>query len=48
MELQWPRENFNDVFSSLVTIFILIVGEDWNEIMYMYVRAGGAESELGW
>ena len=30
MELTWPRENFNDAWSALVTIFILIMAEDWN------------------
>ena len=31
-----------------MTIFIVIIGEDWNEILYLYERALGAESELGW
>lgn len=30
MELTWPRENFNDAPSALITIFILIMAEDWN------------------
>ena len=45
--MDWPRENFNNVFHSLVTIFIVLMGEDWNEVMYLYVRALGADSDLG-
>lgn len=37
--MNWPRENFNDIFSSVLTVFIVIVAEDWNQVMYMYVRA---------
>ena len=45
--LMWPRTNFNNIFNSLVTVFIVIIAEDWNGYMYMYVRALGAESEVG-
>ena len=34
-----PRTNFNNAFNSLVTIFIVAVGEDWNYVMYDYYRA---------
>ena len=33
------RTNMDDVGSSLVTIFIIAVGDDWNSIMYSYYRA---------
>ena len=29
-----PRDNFDDIFYSLTTIFIVIIGEDWNWTMY--------------
>lgn len=37
------------MLNSLVTIFIVIMGEDWNQVLYLYVRALGADNnELGW
>ena len=44
----WPRENFNNIFNSIVTIFILIMQDDWNQIMQLYTRAIGIESEFNW
>ena len=50
-EMTWARNNFNNVFNAMVTVFtenyfiesiilnIVIVAEDWNIIMYLYVRA---------
>ena len=35
----FPRVNYNTIFDSLVSTYILINGEDWNTIMYQYVRA---------
>ena len=35
----WPRDNFNNIFNSMVTCFIVIIAEDWNMTMYQYVRA---------
>ena len=37
--MQWPRENFNTIGNALVTVFVIIIAEDWNVIMYRYVRA---------
>ena len=37
--MQWPRENFNTIGNALVTVFVIIVAEDWNVVMYTYVRA---------
>ena len=45
--MNWPRENFNDIWQSLVTVFIVIIAEDWNAVMYLYVRAYGYESSGG-
>jgi len=30
----YPIENFNTFLESFVTIFIVIIGEDWNNVMY--------------
>lgn len=45
--ITWPRQNFNNIFSALLTVFIVIIAEDWNSYMYLYVRAIGYESEIG-
>ena len=44
--MQWPRENFNTIGNALVAVFVIIAAEDWNVVMYTYVRALGA-SDLG-
>ena len=33
----YPTLNFNSMFSSLITVFALLVNEDWNYILYTYV-----------
>jgi hypothetical protein len=33
-----PRMNFDNIFTSLTTIFCQIMGEDWNVYMYTFVR----------
>ena len=38
VELIWPRENFNNIGYALTTIFIVIIGEDWQGVMYMYSK----------
>ena len=43
----WPRANFNNIFNSLVAVFIVIIAEDWNQVMYLYVRALGEGDEGG-
>ena len=40
----FPRDNWNNVGWALTTVFILIIGEDWNWTMYTWVRAYGAGS----
>ena len=43
----FPRDNWNNVGSALTTVFILIIGEDWNWTMYTWVRAfGNGSTEL--
>ena len=34
-----PRDNFDNVGFALTTIFMVIVGEDWNWTMYQWTRA---------
>ena len=41
---EFPRDNWNNVGFALTTVFILIIGEDWNWTMYQWVRAFGAGS----
>ena len=38
----FPRDNWNHVGYAFTTVFILIIGEDWNWTMYTWVRAYGA------
>ena len=40
---------FNEtcIVTLLLTVFIVIIAEDWNAYMYTYVRAIGADSEGG-
>lgn len=45
--LTWPRVNFNNVFNSLLTVFIVVVAEDWNQVMYLYVRALSYDAGIG-
>ena len=36
-----PRTNFDDFIHAFTTVFIVIVGEDWNTVMYDYMRSMG-------
>jgi voltage-dependent calcium channel L type alpha-1D len=36
---QSPRTNFDEFQYAIITIFIVLIGEDWNNVMYAYVRA---------
>ena len=45
----FPRENFNNIGYALTSVFIVIIGEDWNWVMYLWVRAygnGSTSSEI--
>ena len=42
----FPRDNFNNVGWALTTVFIIIIGEDWNWTMYQWVRAYGYASSV--
>ena len=34
-----PRQNYNDIFSGLITTFQVLIGEKWNEIMYLGIES---------
>ena len=36
-----PRTNFDDFIHAFTTVFVVIVGEDWNTVMYDYMRTMG-------
>jgi hypothetical protein len=38
-----PRLNFNDFPHSLITVFALLVNEDWNYVLYTYVKCANAK-----
>jgi hypothetical protein len=35
------RYNFNSFGHSLITIFIILTGENWNEVMYLVINVHG-------
>jgi len=35
----YPRHNFDDIYWSVITIFQILTGENWNEVMYDGIRA---------
>lgn len=39
---EYPRPNFNTVLKGFTSIFIVFIGENWNEAMYDHTRAMGA------
>ena len=39
-----PRENFDSFWNALLTIFIVLTGENWDSIMYSFARPFGAEA----
>jgi len=38
---EYPRNNFDDLYSAFVTVFQILAGEAWNEIMYDVIGATG-------
>ena len=36
----YPRSNFNTFMDAMVTVFGILIGENWNSTMYDYLRAG--------
>ena len=37
-DIAFPRENFNSFWNSVITVYILVNGEDWNNLMMMQAR----------
>jgi voltage-dependent calcium channel L type alpha-1D len=35
---KYPRENFNDLLHAVLSIYIFLVGDDWQYIMYNAIR----------
>ena len=46
IEKKSPRENFDSVLNSLVTVFIFFIGDNWPEIMYEYSKLYLTSSEI--
>ena len=44
----FPRDNWNNVGYAITTVFIAIIGEDWNWTMYQWVRAYGVGSQVSY
>ncbi|XP_043493156.1 muscle calcium channel subunit alpha-1 isoform X5 [Polistes fuscatus] len=42
-----PRHNFDSFWQSLLTVFQILTGEDWNAVMYVGIRAYGGVSSPG-
>jgi len=42
-----PRHNFDTFWQSLLTVFQILTGEDWNEVMYDGIDAFGGVSSAG-
>ncbi|GLV39288.1 Ca[2+]-channel protein alpha[[1]] subunit D [Carabus blaptoides fortunei] len=42
-----PRSNFDSFWQSLLTVFQILTGEDWNAVMYDGIRAYGGVSSIG-
>ena len=36
--VRYPRENFNTFMQAFTSVFIVIMGEDWNFVMYTWFR----------
>ena len=36
-----PRVNFNNIGMSMLAIFIIFIGEDWNNVMFKHERVIG-------
>nr|CAD7401312.1 unnamed protein product [Timema poppensis] len=41
------RSNFDSFWQSLLTVFQILTGEDWNAVMYVGIEAYGGVSSYG-
>ncbi|CAF5135707.1 unnamed protein product, partial [Rotaria magnacalcarata] len=46
-EDETPLQNFNKFATALITVFQILTGEDWNEIMYNGIISQGGASGIG-
>nr|Q25452.1 RecName: Full=Muscle calcium channel subunit alpha-1; AltName: Full=MDL-alpha-1 [Musca domestica]CAA83514.1 voltage dependent calcium channel alpha1 subunit [Musca domestica] len=46
-EEEKPRSNFDSFYQSLLTVFQILTGEDWNVVMYDGIRAYGGVFSFG-
>ncbi|XP_019623868.1 PREDICTED: voltage-dependent L-type calcium channel subunit alpha-1D-like isoform X5 [Branchiostoma belcheri] len=44
---QKDRSNFDTFWQSLLTVFQILTGEDWNEVMYTGIQSYGGVSQIG-
>ncbi|CAG0896176.1 unnamed protein product [Darwinula stevensoni] len=42
-----PRSNFDSFWQSLLTVFQILTGEDWNAVMYQGIQAYGGVANIG-
>lgn len=42
-----PRSNFDDFINSMFTVFQILTGEDWNEVMYTGIESYGGVNSMG-
>ncbi|CAF0765433.1 unnamed protein product [Adineta ricciae] len=42
-----PRNNFDSFWGALITVFQILTGEDWNEVLYTGIRALGGMGLVG-
>ncbi|KAI1305813.1 Voltage-dependent calcium channel type D subunit alpha-1 [Halotydeus destructor] len=42
-----PRSNFDSFWQAMLTVFQILTGEDWNEVMYVGINAYGGVQTLG-
>ena len=45
-EVFYPRTNFNTFLSGFTTVFVVLIGEDWNGVMYDHMRTIGGPSKV--
>ncbi|ESO06433.1 hypothetical protein HELRODRAFT_160603 [Helobdella robusta] len=46
-EAEKPRSNFDSFYEALLTVFQILTGEDWNEVMYIGIGASGGMTKYG-
>lgn len=46
-EEEKPRSNFDTFWQAMLTVFQILTGEDWNEVMYIGINAFGGVESIG-